>query len=443
MFKNKKLIGIILVGIILVAVVGISLIFGFKKDTSKNNVEHQKVSQTLYIKLDTYLKIIYQKEYDKCDDKICSDVELKVVDYEVLDKDNKTYDNLEIKDKSLEEALDDIYNLVKEENREEIKVYSNDADLKKEDLGSHFKDKVDIVYNETLDEDDVLNNNVVKECKVMFDSNGGSLVKNQAVKENGQVIKPEDPVRDGYTFKEWTYNDKAYDFQTKVNEDITLKASWEKKKTSSGSSTNKPASNSGSSNNKIESTVDKINLNEYPTSIIDFRNYTQPIYYYYFTNLGEVFPELAGKTEIKISWEDEDAKEVGCDIRIDEWAAKFSQLTFDTAKENNAKTILENINNKNYRGVKFEGSVGFKILTFEENHGINYRYEYISFNKNPFANLYNGLESVRKSLNQEITSFTRDAIEVIYPGYGVYGKYEAGLLTEEMCVEYNLVCDRW
>ena len=65
-----------------------------------------------------------------------------------------------------------------------------------------------------------------KEYIVTFDSNGGSSIEAVIVKENEKVTKPKDPTRDGYKFNGWYLNDKSYDFDTKVTENITLKAQW-------------------------------------------------------------------------------------------------------------------------------------------------------------------------------------------------------------------------
>ncbi|WP_159430431.1 discoidin domain-containing protein [Collinsella phocaeensis] len=48
------------------------------------------------------------------------------------------------------------------------------------------------------------------------------------VLEGQKVAKPADPVRDGYTFKGWMLDGKAYDFDAEVTGDITLIAAWEK-----------------------------------------------------------------------------------------------------------------------------------------------------------------------------------------------------------------------
>ena len=65
---------------------------------------------------------------------------------------------------------------------------------------------------------------------VTFDSNGGSNVASQTINENDKVTKPANPTRSGYTFKEWQLNGKAYDFNTKVTGNITLKAVWTENK---------------------------------------------------------------------------------------------------------------------------------------------------------------------------------------------------------------------
>ena len=62
---------------------------------------------------------------------------------------------------------------------------------------------------------------------VTFDSNGGSKIRSKRVGENGNVIKPNNPTREGCTFLGWYYNDEEFDFNTKITSDITLTAKWE------------------------------------------------------------------------------------------------------------------------------------------------------------------------------------------------------------------------
>lgn len=285
----------------------------------------------------------------------------------------------------------------------------------------------------------------VEEFKVTFNPNGGSVVDSITVKSGEKITKPEDPTRKGYEFTGWKLNEEDFDFEKEINENITLTATWKKEEDKSSTSISSSSKNTSTSSNstKYTSTIDKINLNENMTTSIDYENYTQPTGYYFITNLGEVFPSLAGKSRIELSWEDEDPASQGLDLRIDEWYGAFDKLQFDTSKENNAKTILNNIKNKTYKGVKFTTMVGSQFQNYNENHSVDYKYEYITVSKTPFTTLYNGMKSVRDGLDSEISSALSGSIKVVFPGYGVYGKYEAGLLSEKLCEEYNLVCDRW
>ena len=62
--------------------------------------------------------------------------------------------------------------------------------------------------------------------EVTFDSQGGSKVPTQKVKDGNRAKKPKDPTKDGYEFVLWENDGVKYDFSEKVTEDITLKATW-------------------------------------------------------------------------------------------------------------------------------------------------------------------------------------------------------------------------
>lgn len=61
---------------------------------------------------------------------------------------------------------------------------------------------------------------------IEFDSNGGSLVENQKILDGNFVIKPEDPIYNGFTFDGWYLNDEKYNFDTKVHKKMILVAKW-------------------------------------------------------------------------------------------------------------------------------------------------------------------------------------------------------------------------
>ena len=54
--------------------------------------------------------------------------------------------------------------------------------------------------------------------------------KTIAVKENSKVTKPANPTKKGYKFVEWQLDGKAFDFNTKITEEITLIATFEESK---------------------------------------------------------------------------------------------------------------------------------------------------------------------------------------------------------------------
>ena len=64
--------------------------------------------------------------------------------------------------------------------------------------------------------------------RVKFDSNGGTSVATQRVDEGDRATEPRDPTRSGYTFLGWYLDGRKFSFNTRIYEDITLEAKWEK-----------------------------------------------------------------------------------------------------------------------------------------------------------------------------------------------------------------------
>ena len=62
---------------------------------------------------------------------------------------------------------------------------------------------------------------------VTFNSNGGTAVASQTVEDGEKASQPAAPTRNGYVFKGWYLNGKAYDFAAAVRENLTLVAQWE------------------------------------------------------------------------------------------------------------------------------------------------------------------------------------------------------------------------
>lgn len=65
---------------------------------------------------------------------------------------------------------------------------------------------------------------------ISFNSNGGNKIESQLVVEGEKIIKPEDPIREGYVFVGWYYGGKEFDFNTIIQRDYSLIAKWEEEK---------------------------------------------------------------------------------------------------------------------------------------------------------------------------------------------------------------------
>ncbi len=66
----------------------------------------------------------------------------------------------------------------------------------------------------------------IKSYTVMYNTNGGSFVATEKVKVFKRATRPADPIRDGYTFDNWYYNDGIFDFDTKITQDMVIEARW-------------------------------------------------------------------------------------------------------------------------------------------------------------------------------------------------------------------------
>ena len=66
----------------------------------------------------------------------------------------------------------------------------------------------------------------IKNVTVVFDTDGGSSVGSVVVQKGNKVSKPVDPIKENYEFDGWYLNEELFDFETPINESITLIAKW-------------------------------------------------------------------------------------------------------------------------------------------------------------------------------------------------------------------------
>lgn len=67
-----------------------------------------------------------------------------------------------------------------------------------------------------------------KTYNVSFNSDGGSVVENQKVKEGENAKEPNKPTKEKYEFVEWTRDGNTFNFNTIIESDIELVAKWKK-----------------------------------------------------------------------------------------------------------------------------------------------------------------------------------------------------------------------
>ena len=63
---------------------------------------------------------------------------------------------------------------------------------------------------------------------VTYDTDGGSAVNPNSVKENDKLLEPVAPTKNGYDFAGWYVGESAYNFENAVTTDLSLKAKWTK-----------------------------------------------------------------------------------------------------------------------------------------------------------------------------------------------------------------------
>lgn len=66
----------------------------------------------------------------------------------------------------------------------------------------------------------------LKTYSVMYNTNGGSFIATDKVRVFMKATRPSDPVKDGYTFDNWYYNDGIFDFDTRITQDMIIEARW-------------------------------------------------------------------------------------------------------------------------------------------------------------------------------------------------------------------------
>ena len=117
----------------------------------------------------------------------------------------------------------------------------------------------------------------------------------------------------------------------------------------------------------------------------------------------------------------------------EEYQSKYSELTYDTAKEAQAIKELESLKN--------QLPTFFAEFNYWNNeHKMGYRYDTITLVEGNLGQFSNDWEAKRNNFKNKLKTIFADA----YLFMGACGTGpEEKLLDEAVCKKYNLTCDRW
>lgn len=117
---------------------------------------------------------------------------------------------------------------------------------------------------------------------VTFNSNGGSEVDSRRVAENGNVIEPATPTREGYNFVGWYLGNEEFDFNSKITSNITLTARWEAIENGGGG--NEGNGGGGTTGGPINVTSVSLNFSQIGLTVGQTKTVTAYVYPYNATN---------------------------------------------------------------------------------------------------------------------------------------------------------------
>ncbi|MBQ9833790.1 MAG: InlB B-repeat-containing protein [Bacilli bacterium] len=127
----------------------------------------------------------------------------------------------------------------------------------------------DSAGNKTEPQTATLTINEVKYYTVTFNSNGGSAVDSQRIREGERAFSAY-PTRNGYYFDGWLLGKSKFNFENPINSDITLTASWKKIPTVGGGGGSSSSGGGGSySSGGSSSSSDKCEYGTYDDTYED------------------------------------------------------------------------------------------------------------------------------------------------------------------------------
>lgn len=178
----------------------------------------------------------------------------------------------------------------------------------------------------------------------------------------------------------------------------------------------------------------KINLNDNVEVSIQTKSTSTADHFFYMfvTNLQEVFPSANIKNNdhyYYVSyWVGNEEDATDGEISEEGLRNHFNSLDFDADLEEAITNIFNKYQNNAFSGIK---DVEYTL----DNHRLTYTYHYLTFKNGDY-------NSEGDTLNREVEEILKDSTRFNGP-YGGFDHSEDVILTEDLCNEYHLECDRW
>jgi len=453
MKKKRLLICFCILVLLIVAGMLAFLLTNKNKESGNNITTQQNKTYEMYVKINPLVKLVFNETFELCTDDsgkeyACGSPENNIVDFELVNNDAKEiYNDLDFYGKTINDVLVMLCDTARDNKIafDKIDITSDYNNINNNEIMTYLQThskyntliEINIDIKEFINKDDLLTEeekNQPKEYAITFNSDGGSKVASQLLKEGEKVTKPKDPTKAGYKFLYWAVDNKEYDFGSDVTSDLKIKAVWElvdesKTTTTTFKQTKESTTAKSTTADKYQSTFEKINLNE---NILVTEAYSSTMCgsYVYATNFDAIF----GNNDTYAC--------DSCTYKTEaELESLFSQLVFDTTKEQAASNNLKAIMNMK------KGFSDEKWSSFE-NHKLQYTFHYLLFGYNAMEgefthNRFN--DEMNANINDKAWAYEKKIVNTgdYYGGGCGDAPGEPVLLTQELCNEYHLTCDRW
>ncbi len=292
MLKNKKLLAIIGGGLIVLAIIITCIVLNVNK--KEDAPVYKEETHNMFVKINPFVKLVFKEEYYLCKsengkDEICGEQTNKVVGYELINDDAKTfYKDLEFTNKDLYEVLLMLCETARDNNIgfESLEITTDSNNITNEKVLDYLKNNskyevnysVYVNFEEHINEENILKDEGIenKIYLVTFNSDGGNKIESQTIDKGNKVSKPANPTKNGYKFVEWQLDGKTFDFNTEITQDVTLKAKWEKEKTNTQNNQGNTSNTNTETkpNNNTEKPKEELKSIEAPSSasMVELRN---------------------------------------------------------------------------------------------------------------------------------------------------------------------------